>query len=75
METDVQTPFAAFEPGFQASNESTGPTVAPPPERPRVQIDKIDVIIHEDTPRASGGGENLSGDLARRMRSTYLRGL
>ena len=75
MEPDIQSPFAAFEPGFQATDESTGPTAAPPPERPRVQIDQIDVVIHEDTPRASGRSENLSGDLARRMRSTYLRGL
>lgn len=68
-------------PGFMADSADQGWTpdapAAPPPERPRVQIDQVDVVIQEDAPRTTGGGsgDGLSRDLARRLRSTYLRGL
>ncbi len=72
---------AAPVPGFVADLADQGwmpdAPVASLPERPKVQIDQIDVVIHEDTPSTTGGGsgDGLSRDLARRLRSTYLRGL
>lgn len=50
---------------------------APPPfsDRPRVTIDQIDVVIHEDAPKGGGGSDRGFADLRRRMRTTYLRGL
>lgn len=56
---------------FTASHNDTS-------ERPRVTIDQIDVVIHED----SGSGtqslsprSNSSADVSRRMSARYLRGL
>lgn len=67
-------PLAAFEPPLPAPD---GQAIASTtrPERPRVLIDQIDVVIHETTPPSGRGGDGLSGDLGRLMRGTYLRGL
>ncbi len=43
-------------------------------ERPRVTIDQIDVVIHEDAPARTASGPSLS-DLSRRVNALYLRGL
>ena len=70
-------PLAAFEPPLPVpAPDGRAIADAPRPERPRVQIDQIDVVIHEEAaPRPGRGGDGLSGDLGRLMRSAYLRGL
>jgi hypothetical protein len=65
----VDAPFAP---------EPESPRVPPPPpgiEPPRVTIDQIDVVIHDDAPAPGTNADRGSADLGRRMRTNYLRWL
>jgi hypothetical protein len=44
------------------------------PERPRVTIDQIDVVIHEDAVPATAR-TSTEADLGRAMKAKYLGGL
>ena len=70
----IDAPFVPAR--FDPPGDSALPP-APPwsqPERPRVTIDQIDVVIHETTPASSTSKASLA-DLARRMNARYLRRL
>lgn len=72
---EMPGPLTAFDPAFATPEPTAYPESHSQVERPRVHIDQIDVVIHEETPGTSASSEGLSNELARRMRSTYLRGL
>ncbi len=61
-------------PPFATPPDAAWAPSAAAPERPRVTIDQIDVVIHEDAPGAAASGPTLA-DLSRRMNALYLRGL
>ena len=75
---DPLAPPVAFDPPNPAPKADFDPAqTATSSERARVQIDQIDVVIHEESTSSNArtGGDTLGRDLSRRLRSTYLRGL
>ena len=70
----IDAPFvpARFDPPGDAAWSPEPPRTQP--ERPRVTIDQVDVVIHETAPARSDSRLSLA-DLSRRMNTRYLRRL
>ncbi|MEP3846884.1 MAG: hypothetical protein ABJM43_16225 [Paracoccaceae bacterium] len=64
---ETNSPQDVFEPASR-------PPVTSPFDRPRVQIDQIDVTIHEPTPSQSRSGQDAGAELSRMLSGRYLRG-
>ena len=63
---------AAPEPGLVMP---PGPATPAPYDRPRVSIDQIDVVIHEDANPGGSRGGSSTPDFGRAFRARYLGGL